>query len=135
MGTKINLNTLAEGALLEKANMAMQQIFENIQDPNTEATKPRKLTMIVTLKPNEKRDLAPATIDVRTNLAPVKGVDTNFIIGEDSDGITGAEMKSSIPGQMFIDRDGDVADDLGHKVENPPQKETDEKVEKVVKFQ
>lgn len=125
----INLNTVANGALLEKANQAMKQIIENIIDPNTDATKTRKLTMTVTLKPNENRDLAPATIDVKASLAPAKGVNTNFILGEDSAGATGAEMKSGIPGQMFIDQEGDIADDKGVKVD-----ELEAQKEKIVKF-
>lgn len=132
----INLNAVAEGALLEKANQAMQKIIENIMDPNTDATKTRKLTMTVTLKPNENRDLAPAVIDVKTTLAPTKGVNTNFILGEDSAGATGAEMKSGIPGQMFIDKEGDIANDRGVKLDELEKREQDKQIqeEKIVKF-
>ncbi|MEK5528492.1 replication terminator protein [Viridibacillus sp. FSL R5-0468] len=130
----IDLNTVAEGALLEKANQAMQQVVENISDPNTEATKIRKVTIVLTLKPNDERDLAPMQIDVKTQLAPAKGVNTKFLIGEDSAGFTAGEMKSGMPGQMFIDQEGDVADDKGVKVENIENQENVEK-EKVVLFQ
>lgn len=132
MKKAINLNTVANGALLEKANLAVKQIFQNIYDPNTEPTKARKLTMTVTFKPNESRDLATALIDVKTALAPAKGANTNFIIGEDAEGVTGAEMKSGIPGQMFIDADGDLADDKGNKLSETKSQE--EETKKVVEF-
>lgn len=35
----IDLNNIANGALLEKANQAMQQIVDNIADPNTDSKK------------------------------------------------------------------------------------------------
>lgn len=36
MASKINLNTFAEGALLERANQAILAVLENIADPNTD---------------------------------------------------------------------------------------------------
>lgn len=125
----IDLNQVGDGALLEKANKAMQEIINNIADPNTDAVKSRGMTIKISFKPNEERDLAQAQIDIKTSLAPVKGVSTKFIIGETSTGFTAGEMKSSIPGQFFVDvEDGQVKDDKGVAVSELEKEQVKEKV-------
>ena len=41
----INLETLAEGGLTEKVNMALREVLNNIADPNTDYKVKRKLTI------------------------------------------------------------------------------------------
>ena len=54
----INLETLAEGGLTEKVNMALQEVLNNIIDPNTDYKVKRKLTIDITFISQEDRDLA-----------------------------------------------------------------------------
>lgn len=129
----IDLNNIANGALLEKANQAMQQIVDNIADPNTDSKKTRSITIKIEFKANEERDLAQTEINVKAALAPTKGTSTKFLIGETDTGFTAGEMKSSIPGQFFVDADGEVKDDKGIKVSELEKAQQDES-EKVVKF-
>jgi len=125
----IDLNTVADGALLDKVNKAMQQVVDNIADLNTDPTKMRKVTITISMKPNEERDLIQMEIKAVPSLAPAKGTNTKFLIGEDNGGVTAAEMKSGMPGQMFIDKDGDVSTDKGEKIEKvESNKSVDEKV-------
>lgn len=43
----VNLNNLAGGAIQEAINFGLEEVFENILAPNTEAEKARKLTIRV----------------------------------------------------------------------------------------
>jgi hypothetical protein len=67
----------------------MQKVLENILDPNTEALAARKITVNITLKPSDTRDVVGITCVTKTNLAPSKGVKTNVFIGKDKGGQIG----------------------------------------------
>lgn len=110
----IDLNTFASGALSEKVNIEIQKALDNIADPNTDHKKARKVTVSITLKANEKRNLANVIVDTKSTLVPAVGVETELIIDYTSDGqVTGAELKSGIPGQSYIDTNGQILDDKG----------------------
>lgn len=47
----INLETFANGAFAEQVNRAMEEVAQNIQNPNTDAKKARKITITLTVKP------------------------------------------------------------------------------------
>lgn len=113
----IDLNTFANGGLAEKVNIEMQKVFENIKDVNTNPNTARTVTVKIKVKPDKDRDVAMTSIDVTSNLAPHEGITTKIMVGRDKDGkVRGGELKSGVPGQMFIDGDGDVAKDTGEKV-------------------
>ncbi|MEG1638934.1 MAG: hypothetical protein RR274_05275, partial [Erysipelotrichaceae bacterium] len=52
----INLETFASGAFTKQVNRALEDVTKNIQDPNTDATAVRKVTITISLKPNEQRN-------------------------------------------------------------------------------
>jgi hypothetical protein len=114
----IDLNTFADGALAERINQELQRILENIADPNTEASKTRKLTVTLTLKADDKRDVILSSVVAKSALAPAKDIQAKLIMDLDGDGrITGAELKSGIKGQTYIDIEtGEIQDDRGGKV-------------------
>lgn len=110
----IDLNTFASGALSEKVNIEIQKALDNIADPNTDHKKARKVNVSITLKANEKRNLANVVIDTKSTLVPAVGVETELIIDYTQDGqVTGAELKSGIPGQSYISTEGEILDDKG----------------------
>jgi len=47
---------MAKGALIEQFNTEFVKIGSNILDPNTDATKARKITLTLTFKPDENRE-------------------------------------------------------------------------------
>ena len=113
----IDLNTFASGALSEKVNIELQKVLENISDPNTDHKKARKVTVTMTLKANERRNLASVLVDPKSTLTPAVGVESELMIDYTTDGnVTGAELKSGIPGQAFISDDGEVLDDKGKPI-------------------
>jgi hypothetical protein len=118
MSKIIDLNTFADGALLERFNQELQRILENIADPNTDAKKVRKLTVTLSLKADDKRDVVLSSVVAKSTLAPAKDIEAKLLMDLDSNGIiTGAELKSGIKGQTFIDVEtGEIQDDRGSKV-------------------
>jgi len=113
----VNLNEFAEGALAHRFNEELQRIMENIADPNTDPKKARTLTVTVKVSGDDGRDVLNSSVSVTSKLLPAKEADTKILMGADKNGrIVGNELKSGIKDQMFIDKEGDVADDVGDKV-------------------
>lgn len=126
----IDFNNFAQGGPAEKFNIELQKVLENIADPNTDAKKVRKVSMVVSLKPNEHRNLADVSVEIKSTIVPSQPIGTSLIIDTDTDGkATGAELKSGMPGQMYMDDNGEALDDRGRKVEETSKpKATDTKV-------
>ncbi len=115
MDNMINLEKFAGGALAEKFNMGLQEVLENIADPNTDPTKLRKLTLELKFKSDEDRELSMVDIIVKTKLEPNMPVATKLIIDRDGQGgIVASEYKNQIKGQqhMKVDEEtGEILDD------------------------
>lgn len=99
-----NLDQIMNGAVTERYEAAMKQVIENILDINTQATKERKITLTISVKPNEKRDVAEFKVETRTTLVPRMPVTTTLMFGADDNGtIVAREHRPNIiPGQMDI---------------------------------
>lgn len=72
----VNLETLAQGAAVERFNDQWGEVLNNIKDPNTSATAKRVVTLQVELKPSEDRDRVQITINCAAKLAPPKSVES-----------------------------------------------------------
>ncbi|TLS37764.1 replication terminator protein [Pseudalkalibacillus caeni] len=113
----IDLQNFADGALAERFNHELGKVLENIADPNTDPKKARKVTLTVTLKADEQRDIAQVGIVAKSTIVPAKDIETKIIMDTDNTGkVIGSELKSGQKGQTYIDDEGDVADDTGNKV-------------------
>lgn len=110
---KINLEALAGGAFAEKLNEALMQVAENIQNPNTEATTKRQITVNIKFTPNKTRQMVGTQIAVTTKLAATEAIDTQMVMGVNmrTGQIEIAEYDGQIRGQMdlsdFTDADQD----------------------------
>lgn len=101
---KINLETLAGGAFAEKLNEALMQVAENIQNPNTEATTKRQITVNIKFTPNKTRQMVGTQIAVTTKLAATEAIDTQMVMGVNmrTGQIEIAEYDGQIRGQMDL---------------------------------
>lgn len=78
----------AGGASVERINYELQKILENVVNPNTDE-KPRKLTIEVTITPqNDRRTVALKTV-VKKTLRPTSAVQTQMVFQS-----VNGEMKS-----------------------------------------
>lgn len=110
-----DLSNVANGGLQEKLDRALNQVTENIMDPNTDQTKKRKITINLVFEPSKSGDAVDVDIQTKVSLVPEQGVGTTMLIGRDGKGKTVVnELKSGTPGQTFIDPDdGEVKTDTG----------------------
>ena len=77
----MSFDNLAGGALAERFEHVLEQVLRNMQDPNTKATTVRKITLTVSLKSDEERELVDITHDVSAKLAPLKSYPTKGYLG------------------------------------------------------
>lgn len=96
-----SLDKLMSGAVSERFNDELQKVLENVLDPNTDPKKKRKVTLNVTIAPNEKRDIADFSVEAKSTLAPPIPVSTAVYIGKTSDGdIVAEEVTKELPGTV-----------------------------------
>lgn len=79
----ISLDRFRGGAVLERFNMEMARIAQNIMDPNTNPEKSRTLTLKLTFKPDKSRQGIKISIDSNVSLAPHLADETMMLIGQD----------------------------------------------------
>ena len=78
----VSLDTLGQGAAIEKFQDEFDRVLANVLDPNTKPTASRSVTLVVTIKTDEDRSFANAMIEVKSKLAPSKPVGTAIYIGQ-----------------------------------------------------
>lgn len=100
----INIEQFSNGELTQQINREMEAVARNIADPNTEAKTARKITVTITLEPNEQRDFITTSITTKSALAPTLGAVTALGIRKDlkTGEVEVGEIGNQIPGQMSI---------------------------------
>ena len=126
MPKKINLETFCHGALSEQMNRALQEVARNIQDPNTDAEKVRRLTITLTFRPCEDRSLVKTEIQSKTALVPSAPVKTTMVMGKDlrTGAVEVAEYEKQVPGQMVMGEDGKAFDPMTGEISEPEEKKS-----------
>lgn len=116
----INLEQFAGGKLSVQLNKALEKITENVQDPNTDAQKIRKINVSISFRPNDERNFVATTVETKLSLAPELGATTALSMGRDlrTGEVEAIEIFNQIPGQMSVN---DVID----QEEEEPQKAFD----------
>ena len=114
------LEEFAGGKLSVQLNKALEKVTENIQDPNTDAQKVRKINVSISLRPNDERNFVSTTVETKLSLAPELGATTALSMGRDlrTGEVEAIEIFNQIPGQMSVN---DVID----QDEEEPQKAFD----------
>lgn len=126
----LDLSHIAEGGLQEKLDNELEQVFDNILDLNTEAKAKRKITITLTMSSNEERTVVDTIMEVKSKLAPQNGVAITILVGRDYDTgqVHANELKSTVPGQMYFDENGEILTDIGQPVEGIEQQQTKQDV-------
>ena len=80
------------------------QVAENIQNPNTDATAKRGITVNIKFAPHKSRQMVSTSISVQTKLAATEAIETQIAMGVNmrTGEIELAEYDGSIPGQMSM---------------------------------
>lgn len=97
----LTLENLGDGAAVELFEAELEKVSKNIMDPNTEAKAARSITLKVSFKPDENRDLATVGVSVQANLAGSKSFLTKVVFGKDVHGrVEAREFETGQP-SMF----------------------------------
>lgn len=113
----IDLNKFADGAVAQKVERELQNVINDIHDPNTDPEKARKITITLTLTGDEKREYIDTKVDVKASLVGHKPASTKMIMGKQDGKVTARELVSGKKDQMFFDTaDNVVKTDIGEPV-------------------
>ena len=129
-----NLEEFAGGKLSVQLNKALEKVTENIQDPNTDAQKVRKINVSISLRPNDERIFVSTTVETKLSLAPELGATTALSMGRDlrTGEVEAVEIFNQIPGQMNVDDVIDQEEDETPKAFDPDTGEIYEPSNKVI---
>lgn len=129
-----NLEEFAGGKLSVQLNKALEKVTENIQDPNTDAQKVRKINVSISLRPNDERNFVSTTVETKLSLAPELGATTALSMGRDlhAGEVEAVEIFNQIPGQMNVDDVIDQEEDETPKAFDPDTGEIYEPSNKVI---
>lgn len=100
----INLEEFAGGALSAQVNKVIEEVTANIQDPNTDPEKARKITITIDFKPSKGRDYASTKVSAKATLAPVTAIETGMVMGKnlETGDVEAYEFGNAMPGQMLM---------------------------------
>lgn len=130
----IDLEQFAGGKLSVQLNKALEKITENVQDPNTDAQKVRKINVSISFRPNDERNFVATTVETKLSLAPELGATTALSMGRDlrTGEVEAVEIFNQIPGQMNVDDVIDHEEDETPKAFDPDTGEIYEPSNKVI---
>lgn len=107
---ELTLETVAGGAAPELFDQLLDQVLENIEDPNYPAEKQRKLTLEFVFEPGADRHEASVEIRPKLKLADREGVAGRAFIGR-QDGELVAVAHDPWQEDMFEDTEPDDEED------------------------
>lgn len=64
----VDLEKFANGAFSAQVNRAIEEVTENIQNPNTDAGAARKITVTIAFKPNAERNFVATGVQTKQHL-------------------------------------------------------------------
>lgn len=121
---QVQLSDLNGGSLQERFAYELAKVIENVQDPNTDWEKKRKIQINISMVADENRDQLIFSSEVKSTLAPRKTVTAKVMIDTDGENVYANELKSNQRGQMFFDpEDAKLKDDKGTPVEDIEKEE------------
>ncbi|CAM4359633.1 hypothetical protein BAMA_16235 [Bacillus manliponensis] len=121
----IDINSFAQGAVAERLDAEFDKVLKNMADPNTDPKAKRTITITLSITGDTKREIWDCSVKATSKLAPAHEVGSRIIVGRDREGnIVGQELVSGVKGQMFIDTEGDISNDVGEKIEDAAPQET-----------
>ncbi len=83
---EVSLDTIGSGAAIERCQVAMHDVLNNILDPNTDPKKKRAIIIKLEFAPDENREFTKVAIHTEKKLAPILPVSTQIFIGRDKNG-------------------------------------------------
>ena len=92
----MSLANVGRGKVIERFDLAVADVLENIRDESTPTGKPRKVIIEATFLPSSDRDGADISISVVPKLPAAEPYVSQLIITQDSDGNVIANESMSV---------------------------------------
>lgn len=83
---ELTLENLGKGVVHEKFTFELEKIMNNINDPNTDPEKLRKIEFIIKFKPSTDRGLIKIEVQSKATLAPDSPSEHHVFSGKDNRG-------------------------------------------------
>jgi len=83
---ELSLSTMMEGAAIERFDVALYEILENIKDLNTDAEAVREITLKVKIKPDKERNFITFGMQVMSKPAPLSAIFSKAFVEKDAIG-------------------------------------------------
>jgi hypothetical protein len=94
---------MAHGAVMERADLEMTKVMENIADPNTKATEKRVITLRLELAPDENRETIGVKATATSKLAATNSISTMlYVTGDENGEMCAVEATAQVPGQRCV---------------------------------
>jgi hypothetical protein len=85
---EVTLESVGGGVAGELFQREFQRVLANIQDPNTDPEKTRRVTIEVHISPSEKRDMATILVSASSKIAGVKPAASAVFLGRNGNKLT-----------------------------------------------
>lgn len=79
----LTLSTICGGMVEQVFNRELARVCENIADPSTKAEAARKVSVVITIKPNAKGTMAEVAYDVKSSMPGVETEKSAVYIAQD----------------------------------------------------
>jgi hypothetical protein len=105
---RLNIANIARGSLLERADIEIDKVLNNILDKNTDYKKARKVTLELEFQAtDETRENVSVKLKAKSSVQPYNPVITQIFVGKDNGGQVVAQEyirnKDVLPGQEGFD--------------------------------
>lgn len=107
----VNLENIGGGAAMELFDVEWRRVLKDIMDPNTDPKAERSITVKITVKPDENRDLGIIGISVKPKLAGTKEFLTKAFFGIEEGKPEAREIENRQ--ETLFDRKGRIASITG----------------------
>ena len=99
-----SLLEMASGAILERVDYEAARVAENIEDPNTDWKRKRKIQITLVFEASADRETVQMETEVKTTLAPMMPVSTSlYMVRDDQGDPMIVEAVRQTPGQLDMD--------------------------------
>jgi len=99
----VKIETISNGAAIERLNLELDAVLKNIADDNTSAVAAREIVLKIKIKPSQDRTSGEVSIQATSKLAPVVEQITQLYFGQDEHG--NPEASEIIQESLFSDFD------------------------------
>lgn len=112
------IDKLANGELQKEIEKEITRLFDNIHNEKTKPTEERAITIRLKFIPDKERKNIEVESEISTKLAKINGAKARVTTrrNPNTGQIEAREIKSGIPGQTYLDDNGELRSDIGEPV-------------------